>query len=280
MAKKDQQYVPVFVQRQQVERQFVADQVHDYFEMIYIVSGAGNHFKEKVKIPFVAGDLFVVRTGEEHSFDIIEPSEVILIRVTEKARLKLKELIDNSNGKAVALFKAQLPINPKVAFSGKDRTLAEQILTILCQLSEDIVCNENLCYFQLICLVGIIERNLDYPHRETLPPQKNISLILKHIHKHLLSPQMLGLEYIAEKFNTTPNQLGIYFRKQTGKAVKQYITEHRLELIGEKVAKTELSFSEIAHLFGYTDESHFYKSFKKCYGQSPSQYRQQHKTLS
>lgn len=280
MAKKDQQFVPISVRFENLDNQFFTQQIHDYFEMLYIVSGRGNHFKQQTKVPFEAGDLFVVRTGEEHTIQATEACTVVLVRITENARLKLKELIDNSNGKAVALFKAQLPFHAKVTFSEKDRLLVEQILGILCELSKEIGRSENLCYFQLICLVGIIERNLVYPTQAFLPQQKNISLILKHIHKHLLSPQMLGLEYIAEKFNTTPNQLGLYFRKETGKAVKQYITQCRMELIGEKVAKTDLSFSEIAHQFGYVDESYFSRSFKKFYGQNPSQYRQQYKTSS
>lgn len=46
-------------------------------------------------------------------------------RFTEAARLQLKELVHNSNGKAVALAKAKSPLNFKVSFMEKDEILVK-----------------------------------------------------------------------------------------------------------------------------------------------------------
>ncbi len=49
--------------------------------------------------------------------------------------------------------------------------------------------------------------------------------------------------------------------------------ESRLKLIGQKLNNSDDTISQIGYEFGYVDESHFYKSFKRFYGMSPSAYR-------
>lgn len=248
---------------------------HDFHEFIFIQSGHGIHINQHSRIPFEKGDLFLIKPKEEHAYIIEQPSEVYIVRYPEATRLILKELIHNSNGKAVAPIKAKSPLNVKVSLSKKDEILVLQILQLLSLLHEDQRKYENVCYYQLLCLIIIMERNLTY-----FPDDKNrqierqsITAIVSHIHKYLKDPEMLNLQYIAGKFNISTNQLGLRFRKEMQQSVKQYIITCRMQVIGEQVKTTEMTFSEIAYQFGYVDESHFYKRFHKYFGVSPTAYR-------
>lgn len=273
--KKDEQSEPVSVLYNVLEPQSSNLMKHNFYELIFFCSGRGKHFNHQVSNEFLAGDLFLTKPYEEHAFIVEEQTEVYIVRFKESARLVLKELVDSSNGRAVALAKAKSPLNPKVTFNEQDKGLVLRILELLKQLDDSPAKNENLCYYQLLCLVAVIERNLQYSQENTSKQatRKDISLILNHIHKYLQKPELLTLLYIASKFNMSSNLLGIYFKQETGQSVKQYINKCRLEVIGEKVVKSKLSFSEIAFQFGYVDESHFHKSFKKFYGIAPGSYR-------
>lgn len=43
---------------------------HTYYEMIYIFKGCGNHYFNKLVIPYKAGDLYLISPEDEHFFDI------------------------------------------------------------------------------------------------------------------------------------------------------------------------------------------------------------------
>lgn len=272
----NRQFEPVSIIRQTMEKQSFPAAVHDFYEFVYICAGGGMHKSNQASNPFTKGTLFFIGPNQQHSYEITEPTEVIVVRFTECAKVVLKEMVEQSNGRAVSLAKAKSPLNPKVVFNDQDEQLVLQLLETLQLLCEAPSGNENLCYYQLLCLINVIERNLAYRQEAVARPateQKKISRILGHIHKYLQKPEMLTLSHIASRFNFSPNALGLYFKKELGMPVKQYINNCRLEAIKTIVANGELTLSEVAWRFGFTDESHFYKSFKKHFGISPSEYR-------
>ncbi|MCT3924055.1 helix-turn-helix transcriptional regulator [Elizabethkingia anophelis] len=275
MAKRYENYEPISVLYKVLEPQCFDLMKHNYYEFIFFDSGKGEHFNHDISNKFSSGDLFFTKPYEEHAFNVEVKTWVYILRFTEHARIILKDLVANSKGRAVALAKAKSPLNPKVTFKEEDKELVLEIFKLLNLLYNNPNKNENLFYFQVLCLVTIIERNLLYLNGNisSHKVKKDINLILSHIHKFLQDPEKLTLDYIATKFNMSKNLLGGYFKNETGESVKQYINRCRLELIGEKVTKTNLSLSEIAFKFGFVDESHFYKNFKKFYGMSPSNYR-------
>lgn len=275
MTIKEKQFEPFSILQEKLEVQSSMLMSHNFHEFIFIRSGQGTHINHQFSTPFQKGDFFLVKPYEEHAYIIEQETEVFLVRFTEATRLVLKELVHNSNGKAIALAKAKSPLNFKVSFTEKDEVLVMELLQLLITLHQEPAKNENICCYQLLCLISIVERNLSYFPKDKSRSigKQTISRILNHIHKYLKDPEMLSLQYIASKFNMSTNQLGLYFRQETNQSVKQYINQCRLELIGKKVQESEMSFSEITYQFGYVDESHFYKRFKKFYGVSPTQYR-------
>ncbi|MDH5828776.1 AraC family transcriptional regulator [Sphingobacterium faecium] len=248
---------------------------HDFHEFIFIQSGHGIYLNQHSSLPFEKGDLFLIKPKEEHAYNIEQPTEVYIVRYPEATRLILKELIHNSNGKAVAPVKAKSPLNVKASLSNKDEILVLQILQLLSLLHQDQRKNENVCYYQLLCLIIIMERNLTYfsNDKNRQIERQSITGIINHIHKYLKDPEMLSLKYIADKFHISTNQLGLRFRKEMKQSVKQYINTCRMQVIEKQIKTTDITFSEIAYQFGYVDESHFYKRFKKYFGVSPTEYR-------
>lgn len=235
------------------------------------------HCTSEVNTAFAGGDLFLVRKGDEHCFQIVEASELYVLKYSEKTRLWLKDTSSKLHEVAVAPIKAKSPLNAKVSFSDADRALLDELFQFMLFLSEDTAKNENLLFLQMIALVSVIERNLQFsPSLNDVPQNKMlIRLILKHINRNLREPDKLSLNTIAEQFNMSTNKLGAYFRQETGHSVKQFINASRMTVVGERISKSERSFSEIAYEFGFVDESHLNKMFKKHFGKTPTEYRRE-----
>lgn len=83
----------------------------------------------------------------------------------------------------------------------------------------------------------------------------------------------ISLSALSQKFNMNPCYCSQLFKKKAGKTIVQYKTEVRMKKALELLQSTDNTITEITFLIGYTDISHFTKTFKKYYGKSPSEYR-------
>jgi two-component system response regulator YesN len=83
----------------------------------------------------------------------------------------------------------------------------------------------------------------------------------------------VSLSVIGQKCNLNPSYCSQLFKKKTGKTIVQYRTEIRMKKALDLLHRSDYTITEIALLIGYTDISHFSKTFKNFFGKSPSEYR-------
>ncbi len=83
----------------------------------------------------------------------------------------------------------------------------------------------------------------------------------------------LGLEDLAGLCNLSLSSFKRAFTKAYGCPPAGYIRQKRLEKAAQLLKVSELRISDIAFDCGFSDLSHFSKSFHKAYGVSPRQYR-------
>jgi AraC-like DNA-binding protein len=55
--------------------------------------------------------------------------------------------------------------------------------------------------------------------------------------------------------------------------MQDYISHYKTKLIEDRLQYSKMRISEIVNEFGFADESHFNKFFKKRTGKNPSQFR-------
>lgn len=84
----------------------------------------------------------------------------------------------------------------------------------------------------------------------------------------------LNLADIARAVFSSPFHLSRKFRKISGLALKDYISERRLEAAKKLLGDPGLSITEVAERTGFNSSSYFATCFKAGTGQSPSQFRQ------
>jgi AraC-like DNA-binding protein len=68
---------------------------------------------------------------------------------------------------------------------------------------------------------------------------------------------------MAKHFNIANDYLGIYFKRQAGITLRDYIQNYRSTLIRQRIAVGRVTLKEIAAEFGLTDVSHLTKIIHK-----------------
>ena len=85
----------------------------------------------------------------------------------------------------------------------------------------------------------------------------------------------LSLDEMASHFGVSREHMSRLFRARTGMRYIDYITKLRMEKAWEMITSTDQSVSDIFRLVGYIDRSSSTKKFKKYFGITPSEARNQ-----
>lgn len=85
----------------------------------------------------------------------------------------------------------------------------------------------------------------------------------------------ITLQKMAEALYVSPNYLCELFKRHTGRNIKEYLAEYRLELAKTYLGQVACKVSDVSKLVGYKDAKYFSTAFKKKYGMTPLEYRNQ-----
>jgi AraC-like DNA-binding protein len=132
-------------------------------------------------------------------------------------------------------------------------------------------------------MLAILQEAIGIRYRRKRPsPQK--SSATQKIHKELVAgakailatrfAESLSLEQMAQALYTSPYHLCRVFRRETGQTIHNYLNQMRLRASLEHVATGEASLTELSLTLGFASHSHFSAAFRRAFGISPSQLRQ------
>lgn len=96
-----------------------------------------------------------------------------------------------------------------------------------------------------------------------------------HIVTEEYNNNIISLDYIGERVDKTPSYISKVFKKEIGYNFTTYITKKRMEKAKEMLQDISIKVYEIGEELGYADPSTFIKVFRKTYGMSPNEYREQ-----
>ncbi len=92
-----------------------------------------------------------------------------------------------------------------------------------------------------------------------------------YIDKHIL--EVISLEKMAEELGYDTYYMTTIFRKNTGKTIKNYISEKKTEQAKILLTSTRMDIREISDYLSFKSASYFCTQFKKITGESPLSYR-------
>lgn len=256
---------------------------HTYSEIIFIRKGKGKHIINSNTIHYMEGDVFLLGPEDYHYFEIEEKTSFFYIRFSEDF-IKAGSTQNQKSWQKTSEFLLRTPyqLNGSIVKDGNEKLVIDHLLSVLQyeynkkdNASYGIMMDSLMKAILSILARNIIQNsNLQRNHKTFSTP---IEDLLVYIRKNIRNPKNLRIEHLAELFNYSQNYLSIYFKKQTGQALQQYILKYKLKLIEDRLTFSNLSLSQIADEFGFTDISHFHKFFRKYYNVSPKTYR---KTLT
>lgn len=247
---------------------------HTYFEIIFVLKGCGTHYINGSTFSYGAGDVFLLGPEDYHYFAIACLTEFSFIRFNESIHKHLQQ--DTSWQPVITTL---LTTSSQSRGSIVTDQLEKQKLNYLREVLEAENLREPAQYFEPIrdsllrSILLILARNL-FQHPLSSPiARDSVESILLYIKQHIHQPALLSINSLAEIFHYSPAYISLYFKKHTGQSLKQYITKHKIKLIEARLLYSSLSLAQLADEFGYTDESHFCKHFKKYTGQTPTTFR-------
>ncbi|MFD0695157.1 response regulator [Paenibacillus sp. GCM10027628] len=100
-----------------------------------------------------------------------------------------------------------------------------------------------------------------------------IEVALQYIRTHYHAD--LSLEKVASIVYLNPVYFSQLFKQKTGQGFKEYVIHLRLEQAKQLLMNPKFKLADIAERIGYQDMRHFTQVFRKKYGATPSEYRQE-----
>ena len=86
----------------------------------------------------------------------------------------------------------------------------------------------------------------------------------------------LGLKALAALQNVNASYLSTLFHRETGKTITEYVTEIRMNNAARLIQTTHLQIQTVAQHCGIADVNYFSKVFKRHFGVTPKQFREDH----
>lgn len=249
------------------------DRQFNFFQFVYVLSGKGTYSINNNKLSFGAGYLFLITPKDYHKLDIHGICEFIVIRF---ASSYVKSYSWSSIDHIECLLYHTSHLSGSVLANKDDKQMVNSLMINLRYIvKEKNLYNEDLIRHLVNAIIVIAAKNISIvkPQNMLSSPDNRILEIIDYIQTHICQPNLLRIAVVAEKFGLSSTYLGSYFRKQCGETIQHYISSYKIRLIEHRLRFSDKRVHEIADEFGFADESHINKFFKRHKGVSLSAYR-------
>ncbi|WP_346320185.1 AraC family transcriptional regulator [Chitinophaga sp. YIM B06452] len=244
-----------------------------FFQMAYIISGNGFLNINDHRIAYRAGNLMLLTPNDCYNFDIEQTTEFLLIKFTGDyvKKYRWKNICEIE---CLLYYSAHLM--GCILRNESDYPLVRSIIQSLLQgIHHSDLYEEDLQMHFVNALIVIAARNIARvrPAQLKINADSRIQDIINYIQSNIFSPQKLKAPVIAEAFGISDTYLGSYFKNQCGETIQHFTAAYKIRLIEHRLKFSDRRINEIADEFGFTDESHLNKFFKKYKKLSLTQYR-------
>ncbi|MAU70792.1 MAG: hypothetical protein CML04_01740 [Pseudozobellia sp.] len=250
-----------------------------FFELVFIEKGNGLRMVDGLNIPFKK-DQFFIHLPKERTFIKLQETSIVHFIKFQKTLFARKE----GNGLSISEWftKVDFILNSNklkketILKNSEETEKVKNLISILIsEYSDERLCDDKNIKSLMVLLLNIVVRNIISNDSIKITENNNADIqhILNYIHINICSKEKLKIKEMANHFFISENYFGEYFLANTGINLKKYILNYKIQSARNRLVYSELTLSQIAFELGFTDLSHFNKTYKKICGISPSEER-------
>ncbi|MBE1441544.1 AraC-like DNA-binding protein/mannose-6-phosphate isomerase-like protein (cupin superfamily) [Paenibacillus sp. OAS669] len=266
---------------------------HSDYEFHYIPRGKGKVILGEVPYALQEGMLYLTGPNVLHyqEADAVEAMDELCLHIDI---VKLDEETDAAEGSANSkdwgrkweIAEAEACIQQIQSLPA--RPAADQFRAMDCFLTAYRAWYENQPGLFTVLKQSIIQILLRTARTYASVPQPDLpSRDMKH-YRYQLAVQFINdnymepltLDIVAERVQISSRQLQRIFREHTGSTFSEYIEQLRLTHICSELSLSTETIDQIAFRNGFSSSNYLHYVFKKKFGITPMQYRQQHQVAA
>ncbi|WP_256865181.1 AraC family transcriptional regulator [Paenibacillus sp. 32352] len=266
---------------------------HSDYEFHYIPRGKGKVILSEVPYALQEGMLYLTGPNVLHyqEADAVEAMDELCLHIDI---VKLDEETDAAEGSANSrdwgrkweIAEAEACIQQIQSLPA--RPAADQFRAMDCFLTAYRAWYENQPGLFTVLKQSIIQILLRTARTYASVPQPDLpSRDMKH-YRYQLAVQFINdnymepltLDIVAERVQISSRQLQRIFREHTGSTFSEYIEQLRLTHICSELSLSTETIDQIAFRNGFSSSNYLHYVFKKKFGITPMQYRQQHQVAA
>lgn len=247
---------------------------HDFHKILILLSGDVTYCIEGRTYDLRPNDIVLVNAGEVHKPIIHSdaPYERIIIYVSPDF---LDEYREEDNDLSLCLRQALSEQSHVLRHhSMRSGKLASTIRELDRSLQDEDYANT--LYHRILFLEFMIQLNRAALHNhiefiDNSTSNDKILSILSYLNEHLTED--ISIDDLSARFFLSRSYLMHTFKEQTGYTIGSYLSTKRLFLAKELIA-SGTPITDVCYACGFRNYSTFSRAYKKSFGESPRDYRQ------
>jgi AraC family L-rhamnose operon regulatory protein RhaS len=251
---------------------------HNFYELLFIEKGFGIHHLNDLSFAYKAGDVFLLTPKDAHEFEISEKTIFTFIKFSDS--YFMESFKDIKNNFSATLFnqilKNKVVINSSIVSQNSDVVTLFNLLSVI----REIYIKKEAFHKEIVqglftSIIFLLEKEFQnsFSIEVNYGKEEKLQEILAFIRLNVVDSEKLKINYLATKFNISPNYLSVFLKHNIGMSLRKYCAEVKLKLAENLLKDSNLNINEIAEKLGFIDPSHFNKFFKKHKKINPSAFK-------
>ena len=250
---------------------------HEYIEFVYLLQGTCCEYVGDTEYEMKPGDLFLLAPGTTHRTGAYDDDSLFFYIMLRKSTFENAFLSLLSYDDALAVFFSEIvfkgDVDRSFFFRTGENTVLQQIVYDMYDKSrydESIYRRRSKLLFELMCLEIIQHHLTELQTKNTWSRGFDIISVLRYIDENLTE---VTVESAAVHFGYSRGHMERLIKTSIGRTFKDFILHIKMRHAKSLLANPNLSIHDVAENSGFGDDSSFYRAFRRLFGITPSEFR-------
>lgn len=251
--------------------EFHPDRTMDEHDLLYVYSGEWTLVQDEIAYTIGAGDVLLLRAGSHHYAPSPCAPNSMNMFIHFSRTLEDRYNVELSAAEAASYALGDTVCIPTLIHCGTQgavESLFREIIDVYWSRRDDRNRKLNM-------LMSLLLAELSYFARKE-PAGKEQQLWFAGLLQTMRAEmgRFFTLEEAAEMTDMQVRTFSSRFRKVTGRTFQQYQMETKLQMAYDSLSTGPYTVKQVAEMYGFCDPYYFSRVFKKTYGMSPKEVKQ------